>query len=144
MFVHTVIYVIFIYGLTYTCIPMYVWLLHLYTYAYIHMYVFMYVICVCMYIHLYMSAYIHILINTCTHICIQIHVCLPISIPLWYIDASCIHTHTYMNAYIHIFVMGMSMNAVGMSIHPFQWNFYVLAGKYLHYSIFDDVIMLHH
>ena len=41
-------------------------------------------------------------------------------------------------------VVGMSMNATGMSIHPFQWNFYVLAGKYLHYSIFDDVIMLHH
>ena len=40
--------------------------------------------------------------------------------------------------------MGMNMNAMGMSIHPFQWNFYVLAGKYLHYSIFDDVITLHH
>ena len=35
-------------------------------------------------------------------------------------------------------------NVVGMSIHPFQWNFYVLVGKYLHYLIFDDVIMLHH
>ena len=41
-------------------------------------------------------------------------------------------------------VVGMSMNAMGMSIHPFQWNFYVLAGKYLHYMIFDDVIMLHY
>ena len=41
-------------------------------------------------------------------------------------------------------VEGMNMNAVGMSMHPFQWNFYVLVGKYLHYSIFDDVIMLHH
>ena len=41
-------------------------------------------------------------------------------------------------------VAGMNMNAAGMSVHPFQWNFYVLAGKYLHYSTFDDVIMLHH
>ena len=41
-------------------------------------------------------------------------------------------------------VVGMNMNAVGMSMHPFQWNFYVLVGKYLHYLIFDDVIMLHH
>ena len=40
--------------------------------------------------------------------------------------------------------MGMSMNAAGISIHPFQWNFYVLVGKYLHYSIFDDIITLHH
>ena len=40
-------------------------------------------------------------------------------------------------------VVGMNMNVVGMSIHPFQWNFYVLAGKYLHCSIFDCV-MLHH
>ena len=41
-------------------------------------------------------------------------------------------------------VMGMNMNATGMSMHLFQWNFYVLVGKYLHYSIFDDVILLHH
>ena len=41
-------------------------------------------------------------------------------------------------------VAGMSMNTTGMSIHPFQWNFYVLAGKYLHCSIFVDVITLHH
>ena len=38
----------------------------------------------------------------------------------------------------------MNMNAAGMSAHPFQWNFYVSAGKYLHCMIFDDVIMLHH
>ena len=36
------------------------------------------------------------------------------------------------------------MNAVGMSIHPFPWNFYALVGKNLHYSIFDDVITLCH
>ena len=41
-------------------------------------------------------------------------------------------------------VTGMNMNARGMNIHPFQWNFYVLAGKYFHYSIFDDVFTLHH
>ena len=40
-------------------------------------------------------------------------------------------------------IMGMNMNAMGMSVHPFQWNFYVLAEKYLHCSIFDDVITLH-
>ena len=39
--------------------------------------------------------------------------------------------------------MGMNMSATGMSIHPFQWNFNVLVGKYLHYSIFDNVITLH-
>ena len=38
----------------------------------------------------------------------------------------------------------MNMNATGMSMYPFQWNFYVLVGKYLHYSIFDDGIMLHY
>ena len=43
-----------------------------------------------------------------------------------------------------ICVAGMNMNATGMSMHPFQWNFFVLAGKYLHYLIFDDVIMLCH
>ena len=32
-------------------------------------------------------------------------------------------------------VAGMNMNATGMSMHPFQWNCYVLVGKYLHYSI---------
>ena len=42
----------------------------------------------------------------------------------------------------HVYVTGMSMNAAAMSIHPFQWNFYVLVGKYLHYSVFDDVITL--
>ena len=52
------------------------------------------------------------------------------------------HTHIYV--YIYVYVIRMSINASGMSIHPFQWNFYVLAGKYLHYSLFDDVIMLHH
>ena len=41
-------------------------------------------------------------------------------------------------------VAGMNMNAKGMSIHPFPWNFYVFVGKYLHCLIFDDVIMLHH
>ena len=41
-------------------------------------------------------------------------------------------------------VKGMSMNAARMSIHPFQWKFYVLAGKYLYCSIFDDVITLCH
>ena len=57
-----------------------------------------------------------------------------------------IYIYIYMHIYIYvcIYVMGMSMDAAGMSIHPFQWNFYVLAGKYLKYSIFDDVIMLHH
>ena len=47
-------------------------------------------------------------------------------------------THT------HIYVARMNINAVGMSMNPFEWNFYVLMGKYLHYSIFDDVITLHH
>ena len=37
---------------------------------------------------------------------------------------------------MYVCVTGMSMNAVGMSMHPFQWNFYVLVGKYLHYLIF--------
>ena len=46
--------------------------------------------------------------------------------------------------YMCVCVVGMSMNAAGMSIHPFQWNFYGLVGKYLHYLIFDDVITLHH
>ena len=72
--------------------------------------------------------------------------------------ATPIHTHkiqthscmsTYIKRYLHAYsiyvrVVGMNMNAAGMSIHPFQWNFYVLVGKYLHYSIFDDVITLHH
>ena len=61
----------------------------------------------------------------------------------YYID---LYTHTdlCMSVYIYTYVVGMSMNAMGMSIHPFQWNFYVFAGKYFHYLIFDDVIMVHH
>ena len=50
----------------------------------------------------------------------------------------------YAYMYAYTYVAGMNMNATGMSVHPFQWNFYVLVGKYLHYSTFDDVIMLHH
>ena len=66
----------------------------------------------------YLSLYVHAYINVCIYVC------------------------TYADMYIY--VAGMNMNAMGMSVHPFQWNFYVLAGKYLHYLIFDDVITLHH
>ena len=76
---------------------------------------------------------------SCIYTCIPTYVCQYIHTFIH----SCMHTSS-MSANIHTYVMGMSMNAVGMSIHPFQWNFYVLAGKYLHYLIFDDVIMLHH
>ena len=57
---------------------------------------------------------------------------------------TCMDISVYVCLYVFVCVAAMSMNATGMSIHPFQWNFYVLAGEYLHYSIFDDVIMSHH
>ena len=41
-------------------------------------------------------------------------------------------------------VMEVNINTMGMSIFLLPMEFYVLAGKYLHYSIFDDIITLHH
>ena len=45
---------------------------------------------------------------------------------------------------MHVYVTEVNINTVGMSIFLLPMEFYVLAGKYLHYSTFDDVIMLHH
>ena len=36
------------------------------------------------------------------------------------------------------------MNIAGIGTFLFPMEFYVFAGKYLHYSTFNDVIMLHH
>ena len=41
-------------------------------------------------------------------------------------------------------VTEVNIDTIGMSIFLLPMEFYVLAGKYLHYSTFDDIIMLHH
>ena len=48
-----------------------------------------------------------------------------------------------MYLYMYACVTGMNINAAGMSILLFPMEF-LHFGKYLHYSILDDVIMLHH
>ena len=40
--------------------------------------------------------------------------------------------------------MEVIIKTAGMSIYLLPTEFYILAGKYLHYSTFDDVITLHH
>ena len=37
--------------------------------------------------------------------------------------------HACMCIYVCIYVAGMNMNAVGIRIHPFQWNVYVFGRK---------------
>ena len=41
-------------------------------------------------------------------------------------------------------VAEVNINTVGMSIFLLPMEFYILVGKYLHYSTFDDIITLHH
>ena len=41
-------------------------------------------------------------------------------------------------------VVGVNINTAGMSTFLLPMEFYILVGKYLHYSTFDDVIMLGH
>ena len=60
---------------------------------------------------------------------IYIDVCLPTYIHI-YIHATCMQLHlenfldvTCMYACMHLYVAGMSMNATGMSIHPFPVEF---------------------
>ena len=38
----------------------------------------------------------------------------------------------------------VSMNIVGIGAFLFPMEFYVFVGKHLHYSTFNDAIMLHH
>ena len=45
---------------------------------------------------------------------------------------------------IAAYVVGVNINTVGMSIFLLPMEVLHFGGKYLHYSTFDDVIMLHH
>ena len=54
--------------------------------------------------------------------------------------------HYILQTYIHMhaYVVGMSMNATGMSIHPFLMGFLCFGRKIPSLLDFDDVITLHH
>ena len=41
-------------------------------------------------------------------------------------------------------VAEVNINIAGMNAFLFPTEFYILAGKCLHYSIFDDIVTLHH
>ena len=56
---------------------------------------------------------------------------------------TCINLHACIYVCSYGCVMGVNINTTGISIFLLPMEFYILAGKYLHNSTFDDVIMLH-
>ena len=56
----------------------------------------------------------------------------------------CLPTNMHTYIYVYTYVVGVNINTAGMSIFLLPMEFYILVGKYLHYSTFDDVITLPH
>ena len=86
----------------------------------------------------------------CLHVCVCIYaICMLRSVCSMHISV-CACMSTYMSTYLcmhvcqHTCVVGVNINTTGMNTFLLPMEFYILVGKYLHYSTFDDVFMLHH
>ena len=70
------------------------------------------------------------------YLCMCIYICMHVSMRAG--------TQFHESVNLYIYVAEVNINTAGMSIFLLPMEFYILVGKYLHYSTFDDIITLHH